>query len=280
MHSKCPRHILGYGFDATSSGTTVVRFMLPSASIKADPQTAHLIERDGQSNIYISSDRRRYLLQYPLRDNTEQNFTMYSIKDSRDDMDAQVLRFRCDQDSLRTELEGFHESILALVPKTAQILPVWKLVERAPLPVWYRQRLLVIGDAAHPMLPNQAQGAGMAVEDAGALSIIFSQMADTSATAIMDRLALFQQIRKSRASVVQLLSSVPYFENGVKRMWPQLLEHLPAEALPGFGGAVDVRPWLFRYDILEESRRLLDQYLQSKAAQSTHSAGAQESSPT
>ena len=262
VHSKSPRAILGYDFDATYTGTTIVRFMLPTSVICDDPLTAKLVGEEGQSSFYIGPERRRYILQYPVRGDTEQNFGLYTIEDNAEEIDAQMLRFKSDQESLRKELDGFHPSVLALVPKTSQILPVWKLVERTPMPTWYRGRLVAIGDAVHPMLPNQGQGAGMVVEDCGALGVMLSKMKDTSAQSITERLALFEKIRKPRASVVQLLSSVPYFENGMKIMWPKLIEHMPPEELPGFGGAADVRPWLFRYDVLEASQGVLDEYLE------------------
>ena len=44
------------------------------------------------------------------------------------------------------------------------------LRERAPLASWSHGRIGLLGDAAHPLLPFLAQGAGMAVEDAHALA--------------------------------------------------------------------------------------------------------------
>ncbi len=39
-------------------------------------------------------------------------------------------------------------------------------VDRPPAPVWGKGNVTLIGDAAHPVLPYLAQGAGMALEDA------------------------------------------------------------------------------------------------------------------
>jgi salicylate hydroxylase len=39
------------------------------------------------------------------------------------------------------------------------------LYERDPLPQWSKDRVTLMGDASHPMLPFMAQGAGMAIED-------------------------------------------------------------------------------------------------------------------
>ncbi|AGL18883.1 FAD-dependent monooxygenase [Actinoplanes sp. N902-109] len=44
------------------------------------------------------------------------------------------------------------------------------LFERPPLPAWHRGRVVLVGDAAHPMLPFVAQGAAQAIEDAAALA--------------------------------------------------------------------------------------------------------------
>ena len=41
-----------------------------------------------------------------------------------------------------------------------------QLFDRDPLPNWGRGRVTLLGDAAHPMLPHEGQGAAQALEDA------------------------------------------------------------------------------------------------------------------
>ena len=41
----------------------------------------------------------------------------------------------------------------------------WGIFERDPLPTWRRGRVVLLGDACHPMTPYMASGAGMAVKD-------------------------------------------------------------------------------------------------------------------
>ena len=265
VHSLAPHYVLNTDlYDPSHTGTTIIRFMLSSESIRSDPLTKHLAETPGQFIFYVGPDRQRWLLQYPVRDNTEQNFGMYSLT-NKDSAEDQALRFKCDRDSLRRELEGFHETIQGLSSKTTEILPIWKLVERPPLPTWKSGRLVLIGDAAHPMLPNQGMGAGMAIEDGGALGVVFTDMeGNTSKTAIEERLELFERVRKGRASVVQLISHCPYFEDGPKIMWPELVKQMPADKLPKASGA-ETRDWLFGYDVLSDSRRVLDEYLERQS---------------
>lgn len=55
----------------------------------------------------------------------------------------------------------------------------WRLTERVPLTKWIHRagRIVLLGDACHPMLPYRAQGAAMAIEDAAVLGGILSRLA-------------------------------------------------------------------------------------------------------
>ncbi|MEE4249073.1 MAG: FAD-dependent oxidoreductase [Alcanivoracaceae bacterium] len=75
----------------------------------------------------------------------------------------------------------------------------WALFDRDPISQWYRDRLVLIGDAAHPMLPFLAQGAAMGIEDSWVLSeLIASGCADAGAQ--------YQALREQRCSRVQQLA--------------------------------------------------------------------------
>ena len=69
------------------------------------------------------------------------------------------------------------------------------MLDRAPLPRWVKGRIALLGDAAHPMLPFYAQGAGQAIEDAAALAVCLA----TGPAA----LARYERVRLPRASRVQ-----------------------------------------------------------------------------
>jgi salicylate hydroxylase len=47
----------------------------------------------------------------------------------------------------------------------AEDIKMWRLYMHEPYPYWVKGRCALLGDAAHPMMPDQSQGACMAIED-------------------------------------------------------------------------------------------------------------------
>ena len=87
-----------------------------------------------------------------------------------------------------------------------QAMPYWRLWAlnfRAPMRNAMEQaqgRVALLGDAAHPMLPYLAQGAGMAVEDAHELGLALAQAADQrrDMQALLARFAVKRWQRNAR----------------------------------------------------------------------------------
>lgn len=77
----------------------------------------------------------------------------------------------------------------------------WPLFDRLPSSTWADQRLVLMGDAAHPMLQYLAQGACQALEDAEALGRI-AGLAETAT----DVGALFTAERSPRTTQVQTMA--------------------------------------------------------------------------
>jgi len=75
----------------------------------------------------------------------------------------------------------------------------WAVRDHAPLPRWVNGRIALLGDAAHPMLPFYAQGAGQAIEDAAALAVCLT----TGPWDPPAALARYERLRMPRATRVQ-----------------------------------------------------------------------------
>ena len=95
---------------------------------------------------------------------------------------------------------GWHPAVtemLAAVPQS----PRWGLFSRRPLACWSRGPAVLLGDAAHAMLPHQGQGANQTIEDAAVLAAELDGAADVPAA-----LRRYAARRRVRTRQVQLMS--------------------------------------------------------------------------
>ena len=67
------------------------------------------------------------------------------------------------------EFEGWDEGVVALIA-AARETKRYAFYAREPVTRWVSGRVALLGDAAHPMLPFFAQGAGQAIEDGAVLA--------------------------------------------------------------------------------------------------------------
>ncbi|KAK0661273.1 6-hydroxynicotinate 3-monooxygenase [Lasiodiplodia hormozganensis] len=77
----------------------------------------------------------------------------------------------------------------------------WRLWMHDPYPYIAKGTVCLLGDAGHPMMPHQSQGACMAIEDAAALGILFSPKYFSGDVAEM--LSIYDEVRLPRATRVQ-----------------------------------------------------------------------------
>jgi 2-polyprenyl-6-methoxyphenol hydroxylase-like FAD-dependent oxidoreductase len=80
----------------------------------------------------------------------------------------------------------------------------WSLYRLSSLRKWHDGRIILIGDAAHPVLPYLAQGAALAVEDAAALAASLARQRGDPQLAFRE----FENARRRRTADVQRLASL------------------------------------------------------------------------
>jgi 2-polyprenyl-6-methoxyphenol hydroxylase-like FAD-dependent oxidoreductase len=95
--------------------------------------------------------------------------------------------------------------ILDLVRNIEGDMSFWALVELPRLRRWSRDRVVLLGDAAHAPLPHQGQGAGLAIEDAYALGTLLTRGGLKDYARAFDA---FENLRRRRAWTVQAYSRV------------------------------------------------------------------------
>ncbi len=105
-----------------------------------------------------------------------------------------------DVSQLRQAFKGWDKPVTELLNACGACFE-WGLFDRPALPTWRDGRAVLLGDAAHPMLPFMAQGAAMAIEDSWALSQAVFQNSD-----IETALRRYERLRKPRATKLQNIS--------------------------------------------------------------------------
>ncbi|HEX2141178.1 MAG TPA: FAD-dependent monooxygenase [Candidatus Limnocylindria bacterium] len=90
------------------------------------------------------------------------------------------------------------------------------VVDRDPIPRWGASRVTLLGDAAHPMTPNLAQGAGQAIEDGVSLATVLASSADP-----VEGLRAYERRRAERANgmikVSRMVGRMSLLESPVAR---------------------------------------------------------------
>ena len=81
----------------------------------------------------------------------------------------------------------------------------WALFTVRPLLRWYRGRVVILGDAAHGMLPHHGQGANTSIEDAFALAAL---LAERQSDDLENTFSRFQTLRRARTRKIQRSSRV------------------------------------------------------------------------
>lgn len=102
-------------------------------------------------------------------------------------------------EELKKAYKGWNRTIETLLQHAdPNTLYKWALHDRLPMKQWSKGRIIVLGDAAHPMLPFLAQGAAMAIEDGAVLANCIDNFDE-----VEEALKYFEKIRKPRTSYVQ-----------------------------------------------------------------------------
>jgi len=120
---------------------------------------------------------------------------------------------------------------------------LWALCDRPPMQGAYQQalgRVALLGDAAHPMRPYLAQGAGMAIEDAAELGRVLAQALDPAldVATMLNRYALNRWERNARVQKRAVRNGQIFHADGVVRWGRDMSMKLLGERL------LDL-PWLY-----------------------------------
>ena len=140
----------------------------------------------------------RHLVHYPVSRGELVNLVAST---PAGDFDVESWESRGRVEDLAAEFAGWDPRLQELIAGAGEV-GRWALLDRDPISTWTAGRLALLGDAAHPMFPFFAQGAGQAVEDAAALAVCLAE----PRTSIPEALARYEAVRVPRTAQVQIAS--------------------------------------------------------------------------
>ncbi|MER6347894.1 FAD-dependent monooxygenase [Streptomyces sp. NPDC001595] len=169
------------------------RYVAFRGALPAERMTGAMSRHAASEAVMVWAGPRMHLVQYPVRRGELYNQVAVFESDG----------YTPDHDDWGTEAE-LEERFAGACPAVRDALPLvardrrWPLYDRLPVDDWVHGRVVLLGDAAHPMLQYLAQGACQALEDAVALGQELGRTGDPGEafTAYADR-------RRERAARIQ-----------------------------------------------------------------------------
>jgi salicylate hydroxylase len=188
VHSLTRDWVTG-GDEPVYSGTSGFRGLVPAGQLSQMPDPGALQFWMGPG---------AHLLHYPISGGKLINFL--AVVDEPQHWTATGWMEPAEPGAHLKAFAGWHPAVTELIGAVPQS-PRWGLFARRPLTRWHRGPVVLLGDAAHAMLPHQGQGANQTIEDAVVLAEELGGASDVQAA-----LCRYVARRRVRTRQVQLMS--------------------------------------------------------------------------
>ena len=168
------------------SGVRAYRGLISREKLPGWPEAAHIVWMGDGKHFIVYPVRSGRLLNYvgfvPTKNETIESWSAAG-----------------DVDELAASFDGWDFQIVRLL-ETVETCYWWGLYDRRPLASWTSGRLVLLGDAAHAMLPHLGQGANQAIEDGVALSVFLEGRKPDEVPHILQQ---YEKFRRTRTDVIQ-----------------------------------------------------------------------------
>nr|POE82293.1 deoxyribonuclease tat-d [Quercus suber] len=256
-------NVVGQPSVQRDSGDHVYRMVIPSAQVLAIPNLRHLVEKP-RTHLYVGPGGNA--LTYTLKRDGLLNVVL-SMKHDKDDV-VQMVPTRVPQDAILAEFSEWqclHELL-----KLAEGGMKWTLLETEAASTWVgpQKNVVLMGDAAHSMMPYLGQGAAMALEDAAVLGELLGRIKNRDQ--IGDVVTMFESVRQPRALEMRRRSGrmreMYGMENGARQEERdrQLREGDGWDGFANFLKDPVLVEWMFRYDAVTEADTAWKRYVKGE----------------
>ncbi|EMC93097.1 hypothetical protein BAUCODRAFT_38008 [Baudoinia panamericana UAMH 10762] len=183
---------------ASPTGDAAYRILIPKEKMQHDEYALELLNTDVGMRWMGPGG---HIMAYPIKNNQVYNMVLlHPERPHVDHHEGESWTRKGD----KQEMMGFYKewcqevrNLLSYVPE-GEVME-WTLNSHKPLPSWVENKVVLMGDACHPMLPYVAQGAAQAIEDAGVLQAVLAK----SSTDVPLALQVYEEVRKARGEAVQ-----------------------------------------------------------------------------
>ncbi|OAG10630.1 FAD/NAD(P)-binding domain-containing protein, partial [Paraphaeosphaeria sporulosa] len=181
-------------------GYAAYRAMVDTDLIRADPEISWLLDVPGQ-NLWIG--KGRHVMAYSIAGGKSFNMVLSHPEHS----DPSTWNQHTVLEDMKRHFEGWDPCLVKIISLIRTTLK-WPLLSGKPLRRWLSPSgsLVIIGDAAHSMVPYMSEGAAMAVEDGAALAEVLSLIGSRSE--LRSALEVFERHRILRTGQMQEASLV------------------------------------------------------------------------
>lgn len=256
------------------TGFAAYRATVDVEKMKTFPDTAQLLTKPGL-NLWIGD--LRHVMTYTISGGKA--FNMVLSHPDRSDPAGWV------KESPETILSQMRDHFTGWDPILTKIIDMidttlkWPLLSGSPLKRWIApsNKLIIMGDAAHAMVPYMSQGAAMAVEDAAALAEAIDLVDDVAD--LPQALHVWESVRMLRTSQMQEASLVNgklwHFPDGPEQRARDAATRAEVEGRQFTTSANQwsdptTQRWTYGYDAEDEVRKAWEARLPNKSLVNGH----------
>jgi len=194
VRSVVRRFVTG-GEDAVYSGTSAFRGIVPADQLPSLPNSQALQFWMGPN---------AHLLHYAIGGRGEAVNFFAAVEGPAVWPHADKWLTEVEPGEALTAFKGWHPAVTEMVSAVEHKVR-WGLFSVRPLVTWHRGRALLLGDAAHAMLPHHGQGANTTIEDAVTLTELLVGASPSEFEAVAGR---YEALRRARTRKIQRSSRV------------------------------------------------------------------------
>jgi salicylate hydroxylase len=136
------------------TGQSCFRFLIPTEKANGNPTTKAFLEKIGLSSMHsFSGQKGQRLVLYPCRSGKLLNVALFFMSGMNTDEAQSSWLNSGSQEDLMAQVQGWGVELREICGM-AEDVKLWSLDTRNPPRTFYRNKLVLMGDAAHPTLPR------------------------------------------------------------------------------------------------------------------------------